>query len=35
VDLADWPILIKNPGLKFEEIKKKLEKVVMNYLSHY
>jgi hypothetical protein len=35
VDLADWPILVKNPGLKWEEIKKKLEKVVMDYLNHY
>jgi hypothetical protein len=32
VDLSDWPVLIKNPRLKWTEIKKKMEKTVLNYI---
>lgn len=30
VDLSDWPILIENPTLKWIDIKKRIEKVVMD-----
>jgi hypothetical protein len=32
VDLSDWPVLIKNPQLKWTEVKKKLENTVLNYI---
>jgi hypothetical protein len=32
VDNSDWPILIKNPGLKWAEIKKRIENVVLQYV---
>jgi Nucleotidyl transferase AbiEii toxin, Type IV TA system len=31
VDLAGWPVLIENPSLKWTEVKKRIEKVVLNY----
>ncbi|MFH1121951.1 MAG: nucleotidyl transferase AbiEii/AbiGii toxin family protein [Bacteroidota bacterium] len=31
VDLSDWPALIENPKLKWADIKKSIEKVVMEY----
>lgn len=31
VDLADWPVLIENPRLKWAEVKKRIEKVVTDY----
>jgi hypothetical protein len=31
VDLADWPVLIENPKLKWAEVKKRIEKAVMEY----
>jgi hypothetical protein len=31
VDLADWPVLIENPGLKWVEVKNRIEKVVLDY----
>ena len=31
VDLADWPVLIKNPKLKWVDVKKRIEKVVLDY----
>jgi hypothetical protein len=33
VDLADWPVLIENPKLKWGDIKKQIEKVVLAYAS--
>ena len=33
VDISDWPILIKSPGLKWSVIKKRIEDVVMRYLK--
>jgi hypothetical protein len=32
VDLSDWPVLIKNPRLKWTAVKKKLENTVLNYI---
>lgn len=31
VDLADWPVLIENPKLKWIDVKKRIEKVVLEY----
>lgn len=31
VDLSDWPILIKAPGLKWNKVKAKIEKKVLEY----
>jgi len=33
VDTSDWPIMIKNPGLKWTGIKKKIVDVVMRYVK--
>lgn len=33
VDNSNWPILIKNPGLKWGGIKKRIEDVVMQYVK--
>ena len=33
VDLADWPILIENPKLKWGDITKQIEKVVLAYVN--
>ena len=33
VDNSDWPILINNPGLKWGGIKKRIEDVVLRYVS--
>jgi hypothetical protein len=33
VDLADWPVLIENPKLKWVDIKKKIRKAALDY-SH-
>jgi len=32
VDLADWPVLIENPKLKWVDVKKRIEKAVMEYV---
>ena len=31
VDLSDWPVLIKNPELKWANVKKKIEDEVIKY----
>ena len=31
VDLSDWPILIKTPNLKWDKVKAKIEKKVLEY----
>jgi hypothetical protein len=31
VDLADWPVLIDNPKLKWGDVKKRIEKAVIEY----
>ncbi|HOW26283.1 MAG TPA: nucleotidyl transferase AbiEii/AbiGii toxin family protein [Bacteroidales bacterium] len=31
VDLADWPVLIENPKLKWIDVKKRIEKVVLEH----
>jgi len=31
VDLADWPVLILNPKLKWGDVKKRIEKAVLAY----
>ncbi len=31
VDLADWPVMIDNPGLKWTAVKKRIEKAVLHY----
>jgi Nucleotidyl transferase AbiEii toxin, Type IV TA system len=33
VDASDWPIMIKNPGLKWAGIKKRIADVVMRYVK--
>jgi len=33
VDLSDWPILIKDPQLKWSQIRKRIEKAVMLYVD--
>jgi len=33
VDLTDWPVLIENPKLKWADVKRRIEKSVMDY-SH-
>jgi len=33
VDNSDWPVLIKNPGLKWGGIKKRIEDVVIRYVK--
>ncbi len=35
VDLSDWPVLLKEPGLKWEDVKKKLDKTVMHYIQEH
>ncbi|MCX6278734.1 MAG: nucleotidyl transferase AbiEii/AbiGii toxin family protein [Bacteroidetes bacterium] len=32
VDLADYPVLIKDPLLKWSDVKRRIEKAVLNYL---
>ncbi len=32
VDLSDWPVLVKNPRLKWTEVKKKLENAILNHV---
>jgi hypothetical protein len=34
IDLADWPVMIKDPKLKWETVKQKLEKEVLRYLKN-
>ena len=34
VDISGWPILLKNPTLKWDTIKKTLEKAVVDYLKN-
>jgi hypothetical protein len=31
VDLSDWPVLIENPKLKWADVKRRIEKSVMDY----
>ena len=31
MNLADWPVLIENPKLKWGDVKKRIEKAVINY----
>ncbi len=31
VDLSDWPVLVKDPGLKWDKVKHHLEKTVLQY----
>ena len=31
VDLSDWPVLVKDPGLKWDKVKRHLEKTVLQY----
>ena len=31
VDLADWPVLIENPKLRWVDVKKRIAKEVMEY----
>jgi hypothetical protein len=31
IDLSDWPLLIKDPKLKWPHVKKRLEKAVLDY----
>ena len=33
IDFADWPVMNLDPNLKWAVIKKKLEKIVNNYLK--
>lgn len=33
VDLSDWPVLVKNPDLKWNEVKKRLSTRVMQYVK--
>lgn len=32
-DMEDWPVLVKNPDLKWEVVKQHLEKLVLNYIK--
>jgi hypothetical protein len=31
VDSSDWPVLVKDPGLKWDKVKRHLEKTVQQY----
>jgi predicted nucleotidyltransferase component of viral defense system len=31
VDLSDWPVLLKDPGLKWDQVKKRIEKAVLEF----
>jgi len=33
VDVYDWPVIIKNPLLKWDGVKKRIEKAVLNYVK--
>jgi hypothetical protein len=33
VDVADWPLLIRNPSLKWATVKKDIEKKVLHYIK--
>lgn len=33
VDLSDWPVLVKDPNLKWNSVKKRLDKVVLDYIK--
>jgi len=35
VDLSDWPVLIENPKLKWIDVKKRIEKAVLDYVKKY
>lgn len=35
VDLADWPLIIDNPGLKWAAVKKRIEKAVLQYSGKF
>jgi hypothetical protein len=32
VDLSDWPVLVKNPKLRWAEVRKRIEKAVVEYV---
>jgi hypothetical protein len=34
VDLSDWPVLLLNPHLKWDDVKKKIDKAVMHYIKN-
>jgi hypothetical protein len=33
VDLSDWPVLVKNPNLKWNDVKKRLNTMVMQHIK--
>jgi len=33
VDLSDWPVMVKTPGLKWNDVKKRIDKSVMQYIK--
>ena len=33
VDLADWPVLLKKPHLKWNDVKKKIGEAVLSYIK--
>jgi len=35
VDLSDWPVLIKKPDLKWEAVRKAIEKAVLQYVNQH
>jgi hypothetical protein len=34
VDLTDWPVVVKNPDLKWDDVKKQLDKAVLQYVRN-
>lgn len=34
VDLSDWPVMIKNPGLKWSAVKKRLDQKVLQHVKN-
>ena len=35
VDLSDWPVLLKNPNLKWTNVKRKTTESTRNYLKQF
>jgi hypothetical protein len=33
VDLSDWPVMVKNPGLNWNDVKKRIDTSVMQYIK--
>jgi hypothetical protein len=33
VDLSDWPVMLNTPGLKWNTVKKHLDKIVIQYIK--